>query len=131
MAFGDVLKNNLYKLKNSNPGKAGKDAFWLVLKNVAIEEIKALNGAKVDSDIAIEVYYKILCDNSNMLPKELSVKLPSNKQEKFRVINRNMWSSNADHKDGLANIEGILAVKEINRTKKGYRWVFSWKGDNI
>ena len=129
MAFGDVLKNNLYRLNNCSPKKSDANAFWIVLKDIAIEEIKSLNGNKIDSDIAIEIYYQILVENKNCFPSYFSEKLPSNKQERFRVINRNMWSSNANHTDGLANTHGIKAYKDINRDRKGDRWVFFWEGD--
>ena len=129
MAFGDVLKNNLCRLKNCSSKKSDENAFWFVLKQIAIEEIKSLNGSKVDSDIAIDIYYKILSSNTDSFPKYFSEKLKSNKQERFRVINRNLWSSNANHTDGLVNTKGIKAYKEINRDKKGDRWVFSWIGE--
>ena len=51
-------------------------------------------------------------------------KLSSNHQERYRVINRNLWSSNAFHPNGLANQKEILAYKEINEDKKGERIVY-------
>ena len=42
--------------------------------------------------------------------------------------NRNVWSSNAFHPDGLAHQKGIIAYKEINENKKGSRIVY--KGDS-
>jgi hypothetical protein len=50
--------------------------------------------------------------------------LPSNKQKRYRVINRNLFSSNAFHADGLANHDYIEAYKEINADKKGERIVY-------
>ena len=50
--------------------------------------------------------------------------LPSNKQERFRVIIRNLFSSNAFHPDGLANQAGIYAYREVNEMKKGERIVY-------
>ena len=58
------------------------------------------------------------------IPDYFQETLSSNHQERFRVIIRNLFSSNAFHPDGLANQPGIYAYKEINQYKKGKRIVF-------
>lgn len=122
--FGDVLRRDLWKLKNVSTKKVGTNVFWIVLRDIAVEEIKSVYPKKVDSDTAIGVYYEILSQNEDKFPRYFSVKLKSNKQERYRVINRNMWSSNAFHPDGLANQDGITAYTEINESKKGSRIVY-------
>ncbi len=124
MAFGDVLKANIWKLKNASENKLAIDAFWIILRDIAVKEILSIHPSKVDSDIAIGIYYDILCDNLNFIPVYFQEKLHSNKQERFRVINRNVWSSNAFHTDGLANQPKIHAYKEINPNKKGERIIY-------
>ena len=122
--FGDVLRNNINKLGKCSLKKVGNDAFWIILRDIAVEEIIAHYPHKVDSDTAIGVYYDILSENEDKFPAYFSKKLKSNKQERYRVINRNMWSSNAFHPDGLANQPGINAYTEINESKKGSRIVY-------
>jgi len=124
MAFGDVLKANIWKLKNASENKLAIDAFWIILRDIVVKEILSIHPSKVDSDIAIGIYYDILCDNLNFIPVYFQEKLHSNKQERFRVINRNVWSSNAFHTDGLANQPKIHAYKEINPNKKGERIIY-------
>ena len=121
--LGDVLKRNLSKLKYASIKKVGKDAFWVILRDIAVEEIIEYGGP-IDSDTIIPLYYGILCDNLSYIPQYFQEILPSNKQERFRVIIRNLFSSNAFHPDGLANQEGINAYKEINEFKKGERIVY-------
>ena len=128
MAFGDVLKANLYKLKRCSIKKNAPDTFWKVLRDIAVEEIKANYPFKVDSDTAISVYYDILSENENFIPRYYIEKYQCNGQERYRVGNRNVWSSNAFHPDGLAHQKGIIAYKEINENKKGSRIVY--KGDS-
>jgi len=74
---------------------------------------------KVDSDQAIPIYYEILRENEEILPKYFIERLQSNNQERYRVINRNLWSSNAFHPDGLANSLNVKAIKKENTNKKG------------
>lgn len=124
MAFGDVLKRSLNQLQNVSENKLANDAFWIVLRDIAVQEILAVYPSKVDSDIAVEVYYDILCDNIQYIPPYFRVKLKSNRQERFRVINRNLWTSNAFHPDGLANQPQITAYKEINPARKGSKIVY-------
>lgn len=123
--FGDVLRKNIWKLANASEKKNDLDTFWIILRDIAVEDIISVYPSKVDSDTAIGVYYEILNDNEDKLPSYYVQKLPSNKQERYRVLNRNMWSSNAFHPDGLANQEGIVAYSEINESKKGERIVYS------
>ena len=130
MAFGDCLKQ---KLKNGDfmkceQKKTSPNAFWIVLRNTAVEDIKACYPNKIDSDIAIKIYYNILSENTHFLPDYICEVLPSNNQERFRVVNRNMFSSNAFHPDGLAKQNGINAHKVLNEKTKGERIVFQWKG---
>ena len=121
--LGDVLKRNLNRLKYASTKKIGNDAFWVILREIAVEEIIEYGGA-VDSDTIIPLYYDILCHNLIFIPQYFQETLPSNNQERFRVIIRNLFSSNAFHPDGLANQDGIYAYKEINELKKGERIVY-------
>lgn len=121
--LGDVLKREIHKLKYSSVKKIGNDAFWVILWKIAVKEIIEYNGP-IDSDIIIPLYYEIICKNLDNIPPYFQEILPSNKQERFRVIIRNLFSSNAFHPDGLANQHGIYAYKEINESKKGERIVY-------
>lgn len=122
--FGDYLRKHIYLLENASEKKVGSDAFWEILKRIAVDEILSIYPQKIDSDIAVPIYYQILNENEANFPKYFSQKLSSNKQERYRVINRNLWTSNAFHPDGLANQKEIYAYKEINEQKKGERIVF-------
>lgn len=124
MAFGDVLKKSMHQLTDASKNKRAHDAFWIILRDIAVQEILDVYPSKVDSDIAVEIYYNILCDNIALIPPYFREKLHSNKQEKFRVINRNMWTSNAFHPEGLANQPQIIAYKEINPDRKGEKIVY-------
>jgi len=124
MAFGDVLKRNIHNLSEASEGKNDSNAFWIILRDIAVMEIMAIYPQKVDSDIAVDVYYNILSENSLSLPPYFKQKLKSNKQERFRVINRNMWTSNAFHAEGLANQPSIKAYKELNPYRKGEKIVY-------
>lgn len=124
MAFGDVLKRNMHQLSNASENKCANDAFWIILRDIAVQEILEICPSKVDSDIAVDVYYNILCNNLALIPPYFREKLHSNKQERFRVINRNMWTSNAFHLEGLANQPQINAYKEINPDRKGEKIVY-------
>lgn len=122
--LGDVLKRRINELSSASNKKFGDDAFWVILRDIAREEIIALSPQKIDSDLMVEMYYKILMRNESFIPTYFLEKLPSNNQERYRVINRNLFTSNAFHPDGLANQKGIIAYKEINPNKKGYRIVY-------
>lgn len=124
MAFGDVLRRNIGQLSEASENKLASDAFWVILRDIAVQDILAIYPNKVDSDIAVEVYYMVLCDNLVHIPAHFKEKLKSNNQERFRVINRNMWTSNAFHPDGLANQPQIKAYKEINPDRKGQKIVY-------
>lgn len=124
MSFGDVLRKKIGLLTNASTKKIGQNAFWEILKRIAVEDINDIYPQKVDSDIAIPIYYEILNENEHLLPSYFCKILPSNNQERYRVINRNLFSSNSFHKDGLANHDDIEAYKEINDDKKGERIVF-------
>lgn len=124
MAFGDYLRTHIYLLKDASTKKVGSDAFWEILKRIAIQEILSVYPGRVDSDTAVPIYYQILNENENQFPSYFSEKVSSNHQERYRVINRNLWTSNAFHPDGLANQKEIFAYKEINETKKGERIVY-------
>ena len=124
--LGDILKKYLYKLQHASLKKVGNNAFWVILRDIAVEEIIEY-GSSIDSDTIIPLYYSIMCDNLQYIPLYFQEILPSNGQERFRVIIRNLFSSNAFHPDGLANQEGIYAYKEINEFKKGERIVYQKK----
>ena len=123
MAIGDVLKRKINMLSYATTKKVGPNAFWIILRDIARDEIIEYGGP-VDSDIIIPIYYDILCDNLTYVPDYFQEILPSNHQERFRVIIRNLFSSNSFHPDGLANQPGIYAYKETNQFKKGERVVF-------
>ena len=114
----------MHQLSSASENKCATDAFWIILRDIAVQEILAVYPSKVDSDIAVEVYYNILCDNEALIPSYFKEKLKSNKQERFRVINRNMWTSNAFHPDGLANQPQVNAYKEINPDRKGEKIIY-------
>lgn len=122
--LGSVLKSRLHELSNASENKFAEDAFWIILRNIARDEILALYPQKVDSDTIVPVYYEILSSNLDYIPEYFKEKLESNNQERFRVINRNMFTSNAFHPDGLANQEGIEAYKDYNESKKGERVIY-------
>ena len=122
--LGEVLKSRLGELSEASTNKLGEDAFWLILRDIARDEILALYPKKVDSDTIVPVYYEILSSHLDYIPDYFKEKLDSNNQERFRVINRNLFTSNAFHSDGLANQEGIIAYKELNESKKGERIVY-------
>lgn len=124
MAFGDYLRSHLHMLSDASTKKVGSDAFWEILKWIAVHEILDMYPQKIDSDTAVPIYFEILNENEDQFPSYFSEKLPSNHQERYRVINRNLWTSNAFHPDGLANQKEISAYKEINEFKKGERIVY-------
>lgn len=127
--FGDCLKKKLKSgdfLKCENK-KTSDKAFWVLIRDAATEDIKACCPNKVDSDKAIGVYYEILLNNMEFLPDFVCSVVPSNNQEKFRVIIRNVFTSNAFNPKGLANQAGIIATKEFNGERKGERIVFKWE----
>lgn len=121
--LGDVLKRNLYKLESATSKKSGKNAFWIILRDIAVEEIKEHNEP-IDSDVICPLYYNILRNNLQYVPIYFKEIIPSNKQERFRVVIRNLFCSNAFHLDGLANQDGIYAYKVINEIKKGKKVVY-------
>ena len=122
--IGEVLKSRLHELTNASTKKVGDTAFWVILRDIAKDEIINLYPRKVDSDTIVPVYYEILSSNLEYIPEYFQEKLDSNGQERFRVINRNLFTSNAFHPDGIANQEGIIAYKELNESKKGERIVY-------
>ncbi len=117
--FGDVLRKRIYELSNASTNKLASDAFWIILRDIAVEEINSIYPHKVDSNIAVPIYYDILSKNIDLLPPYFCEVLPSNNQERFRVINRNMWTSNAFHPDGLANQPFIRTDTQSNIERKG------------
>lgn len=132
MAFGDCLKRNLLnnEFMNCEQKKTGSTAFWVKLRDIAVEDLKTCYPQKIDSDIAIKIYYSIFLENLEHLPDFICQILPSNGQERFRVANRNLFSSNAFHTDGLANQPGVYAYKNDNAKRKGEKIVFQWKGES-
>ena len=119
--IGDVLEKNIKKLSQAN--KTGNNKFWIILRDIAKEEIISY-GEKVDSDIIVSIYYKIMCQNLEYIPDYFKDTIPSNGQERFRVICRNIFTSNAFHSTGLAKQDGIKAYKIDNPYKKGKKIVF-------
>ena len=131
MAFGDCLLSNLHegRFLNCSENKSSDNAFWVVLRDVAVMDLKAYAPNKIDSDIIISIYYDILKSNMDFLPDFICSIVPSVKQERFRVVNRNLFSSNAFHPDGIANIKGINAYRTLNLNRKGEKIVYQWVGE--
>lgn len=121
--LGDVLREKAYLLADASTNKCASNAFWIILRDIAVEEI-IRNERPVDSDIIIPLYYDILLENIQYIPEYFQIATPSNKQERFRVINRNLFTSNAFNPDGLANQPGIIAHQELNDNRGGRRVVF-------
>ena len=121
--LGDVLKRELSRLTSASIKKTATDSFWVILRDIALKEIIELNDP-VDSDVIIPLYYSILKENLSFIPAYYREIVPSNKQERYRLVIRNLFSSNAFHTDGLANQFGIVAYKEPNENKKGHRIVY-------
>lgn len=124
MRFGDYLRNNIELLSKASTKKNGPNAFWEILKGIAIKDILSIYPHKIDSDVAVPIYFEILQENEQFFDPYFSKKLKSNNQKRYRVINRNLWTSNAFHPDGLANQKEIKAYKEINEGKKGERIIY-------
>lgn len=124
MRFGDYLRNNIELLSKASTKKNGPNAFWEILKGIAIKDILLIYPHKIDSDVAVPIYFEILQENEQFFDPYFSKKLKSNNQKRYRVINRNLWTSNAFHPDGLANQKEIKAYKEINEGKKGERIIY-------
>lgn len=129
--IGDILRKRIHELSYASEKKLGEDAFWVILRNIAREEIINAAPQKIDSDTIVPIYYDILSNNIDAIPKYHREIIPSNNQERYRVINRNLFTSNAFHTDGLANQEGIIAYKEINESKKGERIVYQGVDKNV
>lgn len=127
--FGDVLKQKIYLLKNAIKNKNSNNAFWKVLQDIIVEDIKKFNQP-IDSNILIPIYYKILKNNEQYLPDFVLERLKSNNQERYRVILRNLVTSNAFHKDGLANKPNIIANKKLNKNRRGEKIIYQYKGEN-
>ena len=121
--LGDVLKRRINLLSKSSVNRNDKNAFWKEIKDIAIEEICELN-ASVDSNVIISVYYKILKENENQIPQWYKEKIKSNGQETYRVITRNIFSSNAFHNNGIAKSKMLEAKKIINSDRRGYKIVY-------
>ncbi len=66
--FGDILEKNIYKLKNASLKKNSKNAFWKILTEIAVEELKEYSPNEIYSGYATEIYYQILNKNESCLP---------------------------------------------------------------
>ena len=126
MAFGDCLIDKLKKgvFLNCDGKKTSKNAFWIVLRDCAAEDILACAPNEVDSHIAVSAYYAIMIKYIDYLPDFICEIIPSNGQERFRIVNRNIFTSNAFNPDGLANHPGITAYKIMNESRRGSKIVF-------
>lgn len=127
MAFGDKLTKALQEKRflSCDEKRTSAKAFWVVLRDIAIEDIKASSPRRINSDEAVATYFEILSDNETLIPRFMRETLPSNKQTRYRVANRNLFTSNAFHMDGLANQPYINAYKEDSE-KSGQRTVYQW-----
>ncbi len=121
--LGDVLKRELSRLTSASIKKNAIDSFWVILRDIALKEIIEHDDL-VDSDVIIPLYYSILKENLSLIPAYYRETVSSNKQERYRIVIRNLFSSNAFNTDGLANQSGIDAHKEPNESKKGHRIVY-------
>ena len=65
--IGDILRKELNQLSNASEKKVGNDAFWVILRGIARDEIISYGG-KVDSDEIIPIYYDIISSNLNYIP---------------------------------------------------------------
>ena len=128
--FGDILRKSMHKFEVASKNKRSENAFWKILRDIAVEEIKNHYPQKIDSATAIDVYYSILKENEFLIPDYFREIIKSNKQERYRVTNRNLWSSNSENPDGLANQPFIIANKKINEERNGNRVIYSWSGEN-
>ena len=128
--IGDILKGRILEIRNAGDGRGKKDGIklWQILKKIALEEIKSLAPDRVSSNDIIPVYYNIILENQNLLSDYYREVLPSNKQERFRVVIRNLFVTNAFHPDGLANSKGVKAVKVVNSDRRGCRVVYTYIG---
>ena len=122
--LGSVLKERVHELSHADLSRTGDNAFWVILRNIARDEILALAPQKIDSDLIVPIYYEILSSNLEFIPSYFQEKLEANNQERYRVINRNLFTSNAFNNNGLANQEGIIAYKDYNESKKGDRVIY-------
>ena len=69
--IGDVLKKRIAELSNSSNNKRSPNAFWIILRDIAKEEI--INyGGKIDSDEIIPIYYDIMSENLKYIPSFFS-----------------------------------------------------------
>lgn len=120
--LGDVLKKRISELKTCSENSRSANALWKKLRDIAVEEIIAHNQ-QIDSDIIVPIYYEILMRNKKYIPITF-LKILNNNQERIRVLNRNLFTSNCLHKDGLGNQKGIKVRKIVNVNRKGFRYVF-------
>lgn len=121
--LGDVLRKRINELSNCSASYNDSNAFWVVIRDIAREEILEHNG-KIDSDIFVAVYYKILKENEDKLPQYYREIIPSSKQERYRNVTRNVLTSNAFHANGLANQQGIKTLRDTNFKRKGLKIIY-------
>ena len=120
--FGEVLRNRIEELSETTyTRKKDMSSFWYRLRDIALEEISHYSG-EIDSGEAIETYYTILKANEQSLPDEAKEILPSNGQERYRVCNRNLWSSNSWHPIGLENTTTTTVT--INDKRRGNKRIY-------
>ena len=127
--FGNILEKNIYMFKNASLNKKSKNAFWIILRDIAVEELKEYSPNEIDSGYATEIYYKILNEHESYLPNHFQEKIKSNNQERYRVINRNLWSSNNNNPNGLCKQSGVCARTEMNEDRSGKKTIYSWQGE--
>ncbi|UUD37113.1 Uncharacterised protein [Mycoplasmopsis californica] len=123
--IGDVLKRELSLLLNTSKNKNAKNAFWRLIRDIAVQDIKEF-AKPIDSQTLIDCYYKILNSNLSYIPSYFQETLKSNKQKRYRVILRNIFTSNANHKDGLIHQKGIEYKTEHNLVRAGKKIIYKW-----
>ena len=127
---GDILEKRIKEISfaSDGSGEKGGKKLWQILKNIALEELKNAAPGRVSSNDIIPIYYRIVFENQNLLPNYCRERLPSNKQERYRVIIRNLFVTNAFHQDGLASCKEIRAVKVVNESRRGCRVIYQFIG---
>ena len=80
MAFGDCLKRELVEgtFLKCEDKKTSNNAFWVLLRDTAVKDLRAYAPKKIDSGIAISIYYEILSNNTQYLPSFICTTLNSN-----------------------------------------------------
>ena len=77
-----------------------------------------LKNQEVISNDVIPLYFDILKNNEGKLNEQLTKELKSNNQKRYRVIIRNIFTSNSENTEGLQNRVELAASRTSNPTRK-------------